>query len=149
MPLSVAPADWPWVARYRSTANTVMPMEPNGTRPISTVRPDSRSHSRDPTPMPIENIASSSVTTFWSPPSTSRAKLKKAVRNVAPRNQSQEMPSRLRNTTRRSRASIRLRHVSVSGFQLMRRSGWGGGETGTPCDTTRPATAITTQAMPT
>ena len=27
-------------AKYRSTANTVMPIEPNGTRPISTLCPD-------------------------------------------------------------------------------------------------------------
>ncbi len=50
-------------AKYRSSANSVMPIEPNGTRPISTLWPDSRSHSSDPTPMPIENTASSSVTT--------------------------------------------------------------------------------------
>jgi hypothetical protein len=99
--------------------------------------------------MPTENTASSSVTTFWSPPSTSLAKLKNDVRNVAPRNHSQEMPSRLRKTTRLWRARTRLRQVSVNGFQLMRRSGWGAGDTGTPCETVRPATAMTTQMMPT
>ncbi|MCY1227163.1 hypothetical protein D9M72_394250 [compost metagenome] len=72
MPLSATGA-CPWLAKYRSTANTVMPIEPNGTRPISTWRPDKRSHSSEPVPMPSENTASSSVTTFWSPPSTSLA----------------------------------------------------------------------------
>ena len=51
----------PRLAKYRSIANSVRPIEPNGTRPISTLRPDSRSHSSEPTPMPTEKIASSSV----------------------------------------------------------------------------------------
>ena len=48
--------------------NTVSPIEPNGTRPISTLRPDMRSHSSDPVPMPMENSVSSSVTTCSLPP---------------------------------------------------------------------------------
>ena len=72
------------VANHRSMANTVRPIEPNGTRPSSTLRPDRRSQSSDPTPMPIENSASSSVTTCSSPPSTFFAKLGNCVRKVAP-----------------------------------------------------------------
>ena len=60
------------VASQRSTANSVRPMEPKGTRPISTLRPDMRSHSSEPAPMPIEKRASSSVNTCSSPPSTPR-----------------------------------------------------------------------------
>ncbi|MCY1227164.1 hypothetical protein D9M72_394260 [compost metagenome] len=46
-------------------------------------------------------------------------------------------------------ASTRLRQVSENGFQLMRRSGCGAGETGMRPDTSRPATAITTHTAPT
>ena len=35
-----------------STAKSVMPIEPNGTRPISILRPESRSQSSDPVPIP-------------------------------------------------------------------------------------------------
>jgi hypothetical protein len=35
-----------------------MPNAPSGTRPISTVRADSFSHSSEPMPVPIENRAS-------------------------------------------------------------------------------------------
>ncbi len=147
MPLSAAGA-WPRLAKYRSIANTVMPIEPNGTRPSSTCRPDSRSHSSEPTPMPTENTASSSVTTLWSPPSTVLANAKNEVRKVAPRNHSHEMPSRLRNTVRLSRASIRLRQVSVTGFQFSFRSGCGAGDKGTRDAATRPAIASATQAAP-
>ena len=38
-----------------------MPMEPSGTRPISTLWPDSRSQASEPSAVPIENAASSSV----------------------------------------------------------------------------------------
>ena len=72
-------------AKYRSIANTVMPIEPNGTRPISTLCPDSRSHSSEPTPMPIENSASSSVyDMLGSPPSTSFVKFGSCVRKIEP-----------------------------------------------------------------
>ncbi len=125
-----------------------MPIDPNGTRPISTMRPESFSHSTEPRPMPIENTASSSVTTFWSPPSTLRAKAKNEVRKVAPTNHSHEMPSRLRNTARWLLASFRLRQVSETGFQLMRRSGCEAGDTGTPRAVSQPPTAITRQATP-
>jgi hypothetical protein len=43
--------------------NTVSPIEPNGTSPISTLWPESRSHRSEPKPTPIENTTSSSVTT--------------------------------------------------------------------------------------
>jgi len=65
-------------------SKSVRPMEPNGTSPISTLRPDSRSHNSDPAPMPTENIASRNVATCSSPPSTLRVKLGNCVRNVAP-----------------------------------------------------------------
>ena len=56
-------------------AKTVMPMEPNGTSPTSTLCPDMRSHRSDPTPIPMENVASSSVVTHSSTLSTSLAKV--------------------------------------------------------------------------
>jgi hypothetical protein len=59
------------VAKYKSTANTVSPIEPNGTRPISTLRPDRRSHNSEPMPTPAENITNSTVTTSSLPPRTS------------------------------------------------------------------------------
>ena len=107
---------------------------------------ESFSHISEPRPMPIENVPSSTVTTSGSADSTFFAKLKNDDRKVAPTNHSQEMPSRLRNTVRFSRASFRLRHVSLTGFQLMRRSGCGAAVTGTKLDTTRPTSAIATHA---
>ena len=38
-----------------------MPIDPSGTRPISTLCPDSRSQASEPSAVPIENDASSSV----------------------------------------------------------------------------------------
>ena len=43
--------------RKRSKANTVMPIEPSGTRPSSSLRPDSSSQSSEPMPMPTQNSA--------------------------------------------------------------------------------------------
>jgi hypothetical protein len=126
-------------------ANTLMPIEPSGTSPISTFRFDSFSHSSEPIPIPIENVPSSTVTTSGFADSTSLAKLKKDVRNVAPTNHSHEIPSRLRNTVRSSRASARLRHVSLNGFQLIFRSGCIAAVLGTNADTARPIKANVTQ----
>ncbi|CAJ7683939.1 Uncharacterised protein [Burkholderia pseudomallei] len=134
-----------WLAKYSSIANTLMPSEPSGTSPISTRRRDNRSHSSEPRPMPNENVASSTVTTSGFADSTSFAKPKNDVRNVAPTNHSHEMPSRLRNTVRFSRASFRLRHVSENGFQLIASFGCGAGVAGTPAAATRPTSAMPTQ----
>ena len=51
----------PGRAKYRSSRNALMPNAPTGTRPISTVRPDSFSHSSEPTPVPMENSASANT----------------------------------------------------------------------------------------
>ena len=48
-------------AKYRSSRNALMPNAPSGTRPISTVRADSFSHSNEPTPVPMENSASAKM----------------------------------------------------------------------------------------
>ena len=43
-------------SRKKGPARTaVSPIEPNGTSPISTLRPDKRSHSSEPAPTPTEN----------------------------------------------------------------------------------------------
>jgi hypothetical protein len=76
-----------------------MPMAPSGTRPISTWRRLSTSHSSEPMPMPIENTTSSSEATCSSPCSTSLARLGNWLRNTAPKNHIQLMPSSERNTT--------------------------------------------------
>ncbi|MNM25259.1 hypothetical protein D3C81_357020 [compost metagenome] len=55
-------------AKYRSSRNAVMPNAPSGTRPISTVRADSFSHSSEPTPVPTENSASAKMYRVGSPP---------------------------------------------------------------------------------
>ncbi|KAF1051653.1 MAG: hypothetical protein GAK41_01267 [Burkholderia gladioli] len=59
-----------------------MPIEPSGTRPISTRLRDSLSHSIEPRPIPIEKVASSTVTTSGLADITSLAKPKNEVRNV-------------------------------------------------------------------
>ncbi len=56
------------VAKNRSTPNKVNPMEPKGTSPSSTIRPDSRSHSSEPMPIPTANSVSNKVTTGSPPP---------------------------------------------------------------------------------
>ncbi|MNO91363.1 hypothetical protein D3C76_829040 [compost metagenome] len=58
---------------HQSRPNRVRPNEPNGTRPISTLRPLSRSHSSEPRAMPTENRVSTRVTTVPSPCSQSLA----------------------------------------------------------------------------
>jgi hypothetical protein len=58
-----------------------------------------------------------------------------ADRNTAPKNHIHEMPSSERNTTMFSRASFRLRQVSLIGFQLMRSAGSVDGEAGIACAT--------------
>ncbi|MNW10565.1 hypothetical protein D3C71_2078100 [compost metagenome] len=55
-------------AKYRSIMKALMPNAPSGTRPISTVRADSRSHSIEPTPVPIENSARAKMYNVGSPP---------------------------------------------------------------------------------
>ena len=58
----------PGLASDRSSMKAVMPNAPSGTSPISTVRADSFSHSIDPTPVPIENIASAKIYKVADPP---------------------------------------------------------------------------------
>ncbi len=126
-----------------------MPMAPSGTRPISTWRRDSVSHSNEPMPMPTENTTSSSDATCSSPCSTSFANDGNCARNTTPKNHIHEMPSSERNTTMWPCASFRLVQVSVTGFQLMRRFGSVAGVAGTHCDTARPSTANTSAATAT
>src|SRR6185312_10965353 len=102
---------------------SVMPMEPKGTRPISTFRPESRSQASEPTPMPMENVASRIVTIVSSPRSTSRANGVNEVRKTEPKNQSHEIPSSELKTALLGYASFRFRGGSENGFRLMRRSG--------------------------
>ncbi|MCY1466125.1 hypothetical protein D9M71_843720 [compost metagenome] len=52
---------------------TLRPIEPNGTRPISTFFPESFSQSIEPSAMPTENTVRISVTTLSSPCSNSLA----------------------------------------------------------------------------
>jgi hypothetical protein len=126
-----------------------MPMAPSGTRPISTCRRDSVSHSSEPVPMPTENTTSSSEATCSLPCSTSLAKLGNWLRNTAPKNHIQLMPSSERNTTTLPCASFRLRQVSLNGFQLIFRPGSVAGACGMACATSRPTSASATQATPT
>ncbi len=63
----------PGRAKYRSSMNALMPNAPSGTRPISTVRPDSFSHSSEPVPVPIENSARAKMYRSCAPPRLSSA----------------------------------------------------------------------------
>ena len=58
-------------AKARSSANSVRPIEPSGTKPSSMRFAESFSQSSEPTPMPKVKVASSSVTAVSLPPSTS------------------------------------------------------------------------------
>ncbi|MCY1375154.1 hypothetical protein D9M69_625450 [compost metagenome] len=82
-------------------------------------------------PIPMENTTSNSEATCSLPCSTSRAKLGNWLRNTAPKNHIQLMPSNERKTTVLPCASLRLRQVSVMGFQLIRSCGSVAGDTGT------------------
>ena len=130
----------PWLAKYSSMANTLMPIEPNGTSPISTWRPERRSHSSEPMPMPSER-----------PPAASSPR---SGRRRAPPGEAEEgsqhggteepQPGNAQQAGEDGAVLVRqlqVAPVSLSGFQLMRRSGCGAGETGTPRDTSRPASA--------
>ncbi len=96
---------------------------PAARSPISTWRRDSTSHRSDPTPMPTENTTSSSEATCSLPAQHLLARAGNCDRNTAPKNHIQLMPKSERNTTTLPCASLRLRQVSVKGFQLMTR--WG------------------------
>ena len=81
-----------------------------------------RSHSSEPTPMPTENTASSSEATCSSPPRF-LGEVGNWLRNTVPKNQNHGCPAPSWNTTGcRARASG-CASVSVTGFQLIRRSG--------------------------
>ena len=80
--------------------------------------------------MPTEKTTSSSEATCSLPCSTSLAKLGNWLRNTAPKNHIQLMPSSERNTTVLPCASFRLRQVSVKGFQLISRPGSVAGDAG-------------------
>ena len=99
--------------------------------------------------MPIEKTTSSNDATCSSPCSTSFAKLGNWLRNTAPKNHIQLMPSSERNTTRFSCASFRLRKVSVTGLKLTLRFGSVDGADGMNCAMPRPTSARSTQAMAT
>ena len=122
-------------------AKTVMPIEPSGTSPISTLPPDKRSVSSAPTPMPIENAASRNVTTASLPPSTSRAKGAKLVRKIEPKNHNHEIPRIELKTVRSWCAIFRLAHVSEKAFQLTCSVASAAGECGINCAAARPAIA--------
>jgi hypothetical protein len=86
------------VAAHITASAAVRPMEPSGTRPISTVCRDSLSHRSEPAPTPTENTASSKVTTDSSPPSTSLAYAGSDDSTTDPSAQNQLMPISARNS---------------------------------------------------
>ena len=141
MPID-APA-WlnPLLAKYKSIPNKLIPIDPNGTKPISTLLPDRRSQSKEPIAIPIENVPSSKVTTLSLPPITSLANEENEVKNRAPTNHNQDIPSKDKNTVRLVFANFKLRMVSVMGFQLITKLGAGAGDAGIKLATIRPTTA--------
>ena len=100
---------------------------------------ESFSHISEPRPMPIENVAEQHGHDVSSPGSTSFAKTgKRRRKRRAEEPHPRDAQQRSETPTRFSRASFRLRQVSLTGFQLMRRSGCGAGVAGTKCDTQPP-----------
>lgn len=94
-------------------------MLPNGTKPISTAWSLIFSHRSEPRAMPTEKTASSNVTTWALACKTSLANGANWVRNTAPKNHNQEIPSIDRKTLRVWRAMPRFRQVSEKGLGLM------------------------------
>ena len=80
-------------------ANTLMPIAPSGTTPISIWRLLRTSHNNEPTAIPIEKTTNSSDATCSLPCTTSLAKLGNWLKKIAPKNHIQLMPNMERNTT--------------------------------------------------
>src|SRR5207344_653439 len=110
-----------------------MPNAPNGTKPISTVRWDSRSHNSEPMPVPIENMPMASKYKSPPPPRLALAYTSSCAVNAVPKNQNQEMPSAELKTARCFMHSRITRQLSVNGFQLIFRCGDVGGANGIAC----------------
>src|SRR5215831_800910 len=108
----------PGCAWSRCSSAAVMPMEPSGTSPISTLCPDNRSQAREPSAVPIENDASSSVYTVLSPPRTSLAYAGNCASSSAPTSQNQEMPSSELRMARLCAAKRSVCQVAVKGLKF-------------------------------
>jgi hypothetical protein len=103
---------------HRSDATSVMPMEPKGTRPISTLWPRA-ARTRARPGRCRRRTTREHVTSPRRHGATSRPNGVMAVRKIEPKNHIHEMPSSEWNTVRSVAASFRLRQVSLNGFQLM------------------------------
>ena len=121
-----------------------MPIEPKGTRPISTLRPERRSQASEPSPTPTEKIARSAVTLDSPPCSTFFANSGNCERNSAPYSQNQEMPRIERYTTGLARIASKLRQVSRTGFGSMVSAGSAAPVLGMNQHAAKPASATAT-----
>ena len=88
-------------ARKRSKAKTLMPIEPSGTSPSSSLRPEKRSQSSEPTPMPTQNSARNKRDhVLVGVQHASSCRSAAATSTAAPKNQNHDTPRTERNTVR-------------------------------------------------
>ena len=141
MPVASAPDGR---AKYRSSMNALTPNAPSGTRPISTVRPDSFSHSSEPTPTPIENSASAKMYSDAVPPRFTSAYTGNCAVRTVPMNQNQDTPSTALRTASWRRVSCQMRHDCLTMLKSTRSPGSPASTRGMRRATTLPATASST-----
>ena len=119
----------------------LIPIAPSGTRPISTVRADSFSHSSEPTPTPIENTASANTYNVGVPPRCVSAYTGRLPVSTVPVNQNQLTPRIELRTATCLRASLRMAMDSGIGFHCTFKSGADAGTDGIIRLNTLPAIA--------
>lgn len=114
----------------RSCANSVSPIDPNGTSPISTSLPESRSQSIEPSPMPTVKIASSSVTGVAVTAEHGKGGKLREQRAVKP--EPRDAENRQKHGAVVARETDVARRVSDKGLRLTLSAGSGAGASGMP-----------------
>ena len=119
-----------------------MPNAPNGTSPISTVRPDNFSLDIEPTPAPTENSASAKMYKFCVPPKLVCAYTGNCAVSTVPTNQNQLTPSTALRTAKRCRVNAQICSDARRMFQSTFNDGSPASTLGICRATVLPATAI-------
>ncbi len=128
-------------AEAKSQQNSEMPSAANGTSRADTSPCSSRAHCMEPTPTPIANTDSSSVSTVPSECSVSRATTGNSVISVAPMVQNHDRPRTDSQIGRMAAAWRVTRQVSANTFGAMRSDGSAAGDVGIMQAATSPSSA--------
>ena len=76
----------------------LIPSAPNGSTPNSTRSPEITEQNHEPSPIPMEKVASKEMATVASPCKTLSANAGNCVNRIEPTNQNQEIPMMAKNT---------------------------------------------------